>query len=81
MKLDPLGGAGFHAGGPLVTNTLLIVAQGGRNIDAAKGARYLTVYDKMSGEHLGSIPLPAIPYGNPITYMHNDKQWIGLSLP
>ena len=36
----------------------------------------MTVYDKKTGEYLGSIPLPATPYGNPVTYLHEGKQWI-----
>lgn len=80
LNLGALGQAGFHAGGPLVTKTLLIVAHGGRDLDPAEGARRLSVYDKMTGEYLGSIPLPAIPYGNPITYLHNGKQWIAVAV-
>jgi quinoprotein glucose dehydrogenase len=80
LELGALGQAGFHAGGPLVTKTLLIVAHGGRDVDPTEGARRLSVYDKMTGEYLGSIPLPAIPYGNPITYLHNGKQWIAVAV-
>lgn len=80
LELGPLGDAGFHAGGPLATKSLLIVTHGGRNVQANEGARCLSVYDKMSGEYLGSIPLPARPYGNPITYMHQDKQWIAVAV-
>ena len=76
LKLGPLGSPGFHAGGPLVTKTLLIVCHGGQDVDRDEGARCLTAYSKISGEYLGSIPLPAVPYGNPITYLHEGKQWI-----
>lgn len=76
LNPGPLGASGFHAGGPLVTKTLLFVTHGGRGVDRGRGARRLTVYDKKTGEYLGAISLPADPYGNPITYLHQGKQWI-----
>ena len=34
------------------------------------------VYDKDTGEHLGSVDLPASPGGNPVTYLHEGKQYL-----
>ena len=76
LKLPPLGGGGFHAGGPMVTRTLLFVTHGGRDVPGDESPRRLSVYNKKTGRYLGSIPLPATPYGNPITYLHKGKQWI-----
>lgn len=60
-----------------MTKTLLFVNNGGR--DQAKGSACISVYDKATGEYLGAIPLPASPHGNPITYMHRDKQYIAVA--
>ena len=67
----------MHGGDALVTKTLLIVNSGGRYVtDEATGARTMTAYHKDNGEYLGSVPLPAVPYGNPMTYLHAGKQYI-----
>ena len=78
LNLPPLGGhSGMHAGGPLVTKTLLIVNSGAQYVaDEAESARAITAYDKPSGNYLGSVVLPAVPYGNPITYLHAGRQYI-----
>lgn len=39
-------------------------------------ARAITAYDKDTGTYLGSVALPTVPTGNPITYLHNDRQYI-----
>ncbi len=71
------GGSGMHGGGPLVTKTLLIVNSGGRDLaDGAEVARTITAYDKDTGAYLGSVTLPAVPFGNPITYLHDGRQYI-----
>ena len=60
-----------------MTKTLLIVNSGGRYVtDEATGARTISAYHKDNGEYLGSVPLPAVPYGNPMTYLHEGKQYI-----
>ena len=76
LHLPPLGAG---RGGPLVTKTLLIVTRGGRDVARGEDSRQLTAYDKKTGQYLGSIPLPATPNGNPITYMHEGKQWIAVA--
>jgi len=47
-----------------------------RLLHEATGARTMSAYHKDNGEHLGSAPLPAVPYGNPMTYLHAGKQYI-----
>ena len=78
LNLPALGGhLGMHGGGPLVTRTLLIVNSGARYVkDMAASARAVTAYHKDNGDYLGSVELPAIPHGNPITYLHEGKQYL-----
>ncbi len=78
LDLPALGGhAGVHGGGPLVTKTLLIVNSGGRDVaDEAEAAQFLTAYHKDTGQYLGSVRLPAVPGGNPMTYLHEGRQYI-----
>ena len=78
LNLPALGGhISINAGGALVTKTLLIVNSGDRYVtDEVAGARTISAYHKDNGEYLGSVSLPAIPYGNPMTYLHEDKQYI-----
>ncbi len=78
LNLPALGGhSGMHGGGPLVTKTLLLVNSGARYVeDEVASASAITAYHKDNGEYLGSIPLPAVPYGNPITYLHDGRQYI-----
>ena len=78
LNLPALGGhSGGNAGGPLVTKTLLIVNSGGRYVaDQAEGARSMTAYHKDNGEYLGSVTLPSVPNGNPMTYLQDGTQYI-----
>ena len=74
LNLGPLGEPRGN-GGPLVTNTLLFVYQG----RSSEGPR-MSVFDKATGEILGAVPLPDRPLGNPVTYMHDGKQHILVSM-
>jgi len=78
LNLPALGGhSGMHGGGPLVTKTLLMVNSGGRYAaNEAEAARTISAYHKDNGEYLGSVTLPAVPSGNPITYLHESRQYI-----
>lgn len=50
---------------------------GGRDYeDMAEGSRTISAYDKDTGAHLGSVDLPAVPGGNPVTYRHEGKQYL-----
>lgn len=81
LNLPALGGhSGIHGGGALVTKTLLIVNSGGRYVtDEAEGGRTIAAYHKDTGEYLGSVGLPAVPSGNPMTYLHEGKQYIAVA--
>ncbi len=80
LNLGPLGAQG-SGNGPLVTRSLLFVTQGSAffGTEADKEPK-ITVFDKQNGERLGAIPLPADPYGNPMTYMHRGKQYITVAV-
>ena len=82
LNLPALGGhSGMHGGGPLVTRTLLIVNSGARYVaDEAASARAITAYHKDNGEYLGSVTLPAVPNGNPISYLHEGRQYIAVAV-
>ena len=82
LGLPPLGGHnGMHGGGPLVTKTVLVVNSGGRYVeDMVEAARTMTAYDKDTGAYLGSVELPAVPYGNPVSYLHEGKQYIAVAV-
>ena len=75
LDLPPLGGDG--SGGPLLTKTLLVsgLTAGGTN----DGPR-LVARDRASGQIVGSADLPARPIGTPMTYMHEGKQYIALTI-
>ena len=78
LNLPALGGhAGVHGGGVLVTKSLLIVNSGRRYVDdEGESARAITAYHKDNGDYLGSLTLPTVPAGNPITYLQGDTQYI-----
>ena len=81
LNLPPLGGGGGISSGPLVTPTLLIMNHGGRDYDdIAASSRTISAYDKSTGNHLGALDLPGVPGGNPVTYLHNGKQYLVVAL-
>ena len=64
-----------------MTKTLLLVNSGARYVeDEAEAARAITAYDKDPSAYLGSVMLPAVPYGNPITYWHEGRQFIAVAV-
>ena len=77
LDLPPLGGDGRH--GPLLTKSLLIVAQspGGRG-SGMPGK--LVALDKATGQEVGSVEIPAHPIGTPMTYLVDGKQYIALAV-
>jgi quinoprotein glucose dehydrogenase len=77
--VGPLGAGGS---GPLLTKTLLFIAQGagGRGGRSGGGANFLRAFDKATGKVVAEIELPFQPFGSPMTYMSKGKQYIVLSL-
>lgn len=85
LDTGPMGAIATFVGGPLVTRSLLFVTQARTEPGSVEGAQFaseadlqpkISVFDKATGERLGVIPLPADPYGNPMTYVHQGKQYI-----
>ena len=78
LDLPPLGLPGRTF--PLVTKSLLFIGQGSKlNGTERDTPAKLAVFDKANGEFLGNIELPSSPAGNPLTYMHNGKQYIAVA--
>ncbi len=75
LNLPPLGGDG--RGGPVITKTLLISALTAGGSD---GGPRLIARDKVTGEIVGSLDLPAGALGTPMTYMHEGRQFIGITV-
>lgn len=55
----------------LCTKTLVFVAHGSRN-------KLLFAYDKVSGEEIGRLELPAAPQGSLMTFLSGGKQYIAV---
>jgi quinoprotein glucose dehydrogenase len=79
LNLPALGGGPFFFSGPLVTDTLLVVNHGRRE-RPLEAANSLSAYDKATGRYLGSVDLPAAANGNPITYLHEGRQFIAVAV-
>ncbi len=75
LDLPPLGGDG--QGGPLLTRTLLVSAL---SAGGADGGPRLVARDKATGEIVGSLDLPAGAIGTPMTYLHDGRQYIALTV-
>ncbi len=68
----PVGSFGRH--GPLLTRSLLFVAQ----LDGSRSV--LRSYDKLSGQVLSELDLPLPPMGTPMSYMVDGKQYIVMAV-
>ena len=75
LDLPPLGGEG--RGGPVVTRTLLVSAL---TAGGTSGGPRLVARDKRTGEIVGSVDLPAGAIGSPMTYLHDGRQYIALTV-
>ena len=75
LDLPPLGGDGH--GGPVLTKTLLISAL---TAGGADGGPRLVARDKTTGGEVASVDLPSGAIGTPMTYMHDGKQYIALTI-
>ncbi|MDX1385458.1 MAG: pyrroloquinoline quinone-dependent dehydrogenase, partial [Thermoanaerobaculia bacterium] len=72
----PLGSASFT--GPLLTKTLLFLAQGAiaSRVRGEGGSAALTAYDKTTGEVVADVAVPAPPSGTPMSYSEDGRQYI-----
>ena len=78
LNLPPVGGDGAR-NGPVLTKTLLVSALTAGGVSNEDGPR-LVARNKQSGEIVGSIDLPAGSIGTPMTYMHDGKQYIAITV-
>ncbi|MDE2849436.1 MAG: pyrroloquinoline quinone-dependent dehydrogenase [Acidobacteriota bacterium] len=78
----PLGGP--PAAGPLLTKTLLFLAQGGApgltGGDGGGEVSVLRAHDKKTGEVIHEIELDASPSGTPMSYAIGGRQYIALAV-
>ena len=68
---------------PLVTKSLLFMAEGapdGARIPPGGGGKKFRAYDKMTGEVVWEIELPAGTTGAPMTYLAGGKQYIVVAI-
>jgi quinoprotein glucose dehydrogenase len=79
LDIPPTGQAGRV--GVLVTKTLVIAGDGGpyTNADGEQEAM-LRAYDKLTGEQLGSLPMPAQQTGSPMTYAIDGVQYLAVAI-
>ncbi|ALO46127.1 Quinate/shikimate dehydrogenase, putative [Pseudohongiella spirulinae] len=71
---DPGPVGSFGRNGPLLTKSLLFVAQ----LDGSRPL--IRSYDKQSGAVLSELDLPLPPMGTPMSYMVNGKQFIVMAI-
>ena len=76
LDLPPLGGD-WGRSGPLVTETLLMIAL---SVGGSNGGPRFVAYDKATGSELASVDLPSGALGAPMTYMADGKQHIALTV-
>jgi len=60
--------------GIVVTKTLVLAGEGWG------GRPFFWAYDKQTGEIVASIALPAVQTGVPVTYMHEGKQYVVMTV-
>ena len=75
LSLPPVGGDG--RGGSVLTKTLLISAL---TAGGTTGGPRLVARDKTTGEEVASVDLPADAIGTPMTYLHEEQQYIALTI-
>ena len=62
--------------GTLVTKTLVIAGDSGVTTSSGRRGAMLRAYDKMTGEEVGVVQMPAPQTGSPMTYLVNGLQYI-----
>ena len=77
LDLPPLGDRVVRAGGPVLTKTLLI---SGMESGGTDDGPQLVARDKMTGEIVGAIDVPAPVLGTPMTYMVDGEQYIAFTV-
>lgn len=70
----PVGNVSGGTGGPLLTKTLLFIA------DVGEQPAVMRAYNKANGEKLAEIELPLKPYGTPMSYMVDGRQYVSVAV-
>jgi len=78
LDFDNMGQPGVRPG-PLVTRTLLFLAEAG-NLSGDPGGLLFRAYDKLTGAVVAEIELPSKASGAPMTYMHEGRQYIVIAV-
>ena len=78
LDFDNMGQPGVRPG-PLVTKTLLFLAEAG-NLSGDPGGPMFRAYDKRTGAVVAEIELPSKASGAPMTYMHEGRQYIVIAV-
>lgn len=82
LNLPPLGNSShsfLSSGGPLVTKTLLFVNQVQREFDSpafSKTEFFLRAFDKATGEVVWEHKMDVPPFGTPMSYLYQGRQYI-----
>jgi quinoprotein glucose dehydrogenase len=66
--------------GTLVTKTLVVAGEGGFATTPNGRGAMLRAYDKATGKELGAVYMTAPQTGSPMTYLHNGRQYITVSI-
>ena len=85
LKLGPLGASShsfLSSGGPLVTRTLLFVNQAQADLASfsiSATERFLRAFDKSTGAVVWERRMKLAPFGTPMTYVHESRQYVVLA--
>ncbi|MDO9519394.1 MAG: PQQ-binding-like beta-propeller repeat protein [Pseudohongiella sp.] len=67
--------------GTLVTSTLVIAGEPERTVtQTGESGAMLRAYNKLTGEEVGAVYLPALQSGSPMTYMMNGVQYLVIAV-
>ncbi|GAB1260625.1 outer membrane protein assembly factor BamB family protein [Aurantivibrio plasticivorans] len=78
LDFDNMGNISIRPS-PLVTKTAMFLAESA-NIGGDPGTKMFRAYDKDSGAVLSEIELPAKTSGAPMTYSHDGRQYIAVTI-
>jgi quinoprotein glucose dehydrogenase len=76
ISIPKTGQAGTSGVGLLVTKTLVIMGDPQSTTASGKKGAFLRAYNKVTGQEVGAVYLPAQQSGTPMTYSVGGKQYI-----
>jgi len=81
LNLPRLGQPGRTFIGTLTTRNLVIAGEGGVHTnEAGRRIALLRAYDKLTGEDVGAVEMPAKQTGSPMSYQVDGRQFIVLAV-